>query len=139
MVQQPYTNQTQVHEMKNSQAIRAKASTLTEKAQIEKLLRAAEYEEYLESLPAVELDLDLTEEEEESQVVEQVTKAVDTKEAVYAALVKAEEGGGYVYLDNINLKALGITEQQFAGYCSALAKEGRYEPTSDKAFGILKR
>ena len=54
---------------------------------------------------------------------------------VYQALLDNQEGGGMVYLDNINLKALGITEHQFAGYCSALAAMGKYEKTPDVCFG----
>lgn len=52
---------------------------------------------------------------------------------VYQAMQDNVEGM-YVYLDNVDLKALNITEQQFAGYCSALTKAGLYVPV-DKFFG----
>lgn len=54
---------------------------------------------------------------------------------VFQAMQEASEGV-YVYLDNVDLKGLGITEQQFAGYCSALTKAGLYTPV-DKFFGKL--
>lgn len=66
---------------------------------------------------------------------EEKASSVPMIEQVYAALKANEEGGGMVYLDNINLKALCITERQFAGYCSALAEQGKYEKTSDVCFG----
>lgn len=55
---------------------------------------------------------------------------------VYQAMKEEDQGDGYIYLDNIDLKGLGITEQQFAGYCSALTKAGVYQPV-DKFFGKI--
>lgn len=53
---------------------------------------------------------------------------------VYKALLDNAEGGNMVYLDNINLNKLGITERQFSGFCSALTKLGKYQPV-DQFFG----
>jgi hypothetical protein len=75
-------------------------------------------------------------EEHASMPVKQ-SKPVDMIEQVYAELKANDEGGGSVFLDNVNLRKLGITEQQFSGYCAALTKQGRYKPASDKAFGIV--
>lgn len=65
-------------------------------------------------------------------------EAQDMKEAVKQALIKMEEGGGYVYLDNVysELKNF-ITRHQFAGYLGALAKDGFYRETSDPHFGQI--
>lgn len=62
----------------------------------------------------------------------------DMKEAVRQALIKMEEGGGFVYLDNVyhELKDK-ITRHQFAGYLGALAKEGFYSETTDVYFGQI--
>lgn len=60
-------------------------------------------------------------------------KKVDMMD-VYKAMVDAVENGNYVYLDNIDLDALGINSVQFSGYCSALARCGLYLP-ANSCFG----
>lgn len=90
--------------------------------------RIAAYEAELQA-NAVDVDW-LTEVAEDKPATE-----ADTIQQVYQSLLDSQEGGGMVYLDNVNLKALGITERQFAGYCSALAAMGKYEKTSDVCFG----
>lgn len=52
-------------------------------------------------------------------------------EEVHEALLAGVENNSMVCLDNINLKALGITERQFSGYCSQLAQLGLYYTQSD--------
>lgn len=84
---------------------------------------------YEAELQANAVDVDWMADTEEQEV------SIPMIDQVYAALKANEEGGGMVYLDNINLKTLGITERQFAGYCSALAEQGKYEKTSDVCFG----
>lgn len=62
----------------------------------------------------------------------------DMKEKVKQALIDNEEGGGYVYLDNAySVLSAHITRHQFAGYLSALAKDGFYKETSDACFGQI--
>lgn len=85
---------------------------------------------YEAELQANAVDVDWLAEAEDKPATE-----ADTIQQVYQALLDNQEGAGMVYLDNINLKALGITERQFAGYCSALAAMGKYEKTSDVCFG----
>lgn len=90
--------------------------------------RIAAYEAELQANAS---DIDwLAEVEEDKPATE-----ADKLGQVYQALLANQESGGMVYLDNINLKTLGITERQFAGYCSALAAMGKYEKTSDVCFG----
>lgn len=54
---------------------------------------------------------------------------------VYEAMKEIAEGTS-VYLDNVDLEGLNITEQQFAGFCSSLTKAGLYSPI-DKFFGRI--
>lgn len=63
--------------------------------------------------------------------VKKVVTALD----VYAAMQDANENG-YVYLDNVDLDALGINAVQFSGFCSALTRCGLYRP-HDANFGKL--
>lgn len=63
---------------------------------------------------------------------------LDTKEKVKQALIKYEEGGGFVYLDNVYSEVeREISRHQFAGYLGALAKEGFYSETTDVHFGQI--
>ena len=52
-------------------------------------------------------------------------------EQVYNALKANIENNNMVCLDNISLRALGITPKQFSGYCSQLAQQGRYYSQDD--------
>lgn len=62
----------------------------------------------------------------------------DMQEKVKRALIKHEEGGGYVYLDNVYSEVeREISRHQFAGYLGALAKEGFYSETTDVHFGQI--
>lgn len=62
----------------------------------------------------------------------------DMKEKVKQALIDNEEGDGFVYLDNAYGEVKNeITRHQFAGYLSALAKEGFYSETTDVYFGQI--
>jgi len=62
---------------------------------------------------------------------------VSMADRVYAELVRNQEGGGSVYLDNVDFAGLGISRHQFAGYLSALEADGRYKSTGDSCFGRL--
>lgn len=62
----------------------------------------------------------------------------DMKEKVKQALIKHEEGEGFVYLDNVYSEVeREISRHQFAGYLGALAKEGFYSETTDVHFGQI--
>lgn len=64
-------------------------------------------------------------------------KVGNYKLAVKLALQISEEGGGFVYLDNAYpLVAEKISRHEFAGYLSALTKEGFYKP-EDQHFGLI--
>lgn len=55
---------------------------------------------------------------------------------VLVEMKNVQEGGGYVYLDNVDLQKLNITKEQFSGFCSALTRAGVYQPV-DGFFGRL--
>lgn len=95
--------------------------------------QAKAYEDFLATQPTTDWTLDLGEETEE---MIKKDKEVDMMD-VYKELQYVSEGGGYVYLDNVDLKKLSITKQQFSGFCSALTKAGLYTPEG-KAFGRVK-
>lgn len=64
-------------------------------------------------------------------------KAGNYKLAVKLALQISVEGGGYVYLENaFPLVADKISRHEFAGYLSALAKDGFYKQ-QDQYFGSI--
>ena len=57
--------------------------------------------------------------------------------AVKLALQLSAEGGGFVYLENaFSLVESKISRREFAGYLSALAKEGFYKQ-QDQHFGLI--
>lgn len=66
-------------------------------------------------------------------IVQYTEKAdkVSKLDLVYQALKANIENNNMVCLDNISLTALGITPKQFSGYCSQLAKEGKYYTQED--------
>lgn len=68
---------------------------------------------------------------EHGWVVQYEGKPKSKLEEVHEALLAGVENNNMVCLDNIDLKALNITERQFSGYCSQLAQVGLYYTQSD--------